>query len=45
MLKKFYKWHYKTKGTALQEFISDINVKMKNNTKASEHLITKNEIS
>ena len=45
MLKKFYKWHYKTKGTALPEFISDINVKMKNNTKASEHLITKNDIS
>ncbi len=45
MLKKFYKWHYKSKGAALPEYISDLNVKMKNNTKAPEDLITKDEIS
>jgi integrase len=45
MLKKFYKWHYKTKGTALPEYISDLNVKMKNNTKTPEDLITKDEIT
>jgi integrase len=45
MLKKFYRWHYKSKGAALPEYISDLNVKMKNDTKAPEDLITRDEIS